>query len=78
MLETLSVNFLWGKLCVKSLNFTSVCDNFIKWRDLKRKMVCGSLSSFYEEGELFSCNVEELKLSFPSVTLVVVWEKIKL
>lgn len=78
MLETLSVNFLLGKLYVKSLNFTSVCDNFIKWRDLKRKMVCGSLSCFYEEGELFSCNAAELELSFPNVTLVLVWGKNKI
>lgn len=78
MLETLSVNFLLGKLYVKSLNFTSVCDILIKCRDLKIKMVCGSLSCFYEEGELFSCNAEELELSFPNVTLVLVWEKIKL
>lgn len=78
MFETLPVKFLLGKLYVKSLNFTSISDNFIEWRDLKRKMVCGSLSCFYEEGGLFLCNAEELELSFPNVTLVLVWKKIKL
>lgn len=80
MLSTLSVNFFLCKLCVKSFNFnfTSVCDNFIKWRDLKRKIVCGSLDCLYKEGELFSCNAKELELSFQNVTLVLVWGKMKL